>query len=93
MRASLRQAERDPMPAIAQLAVLVAAMDGYLDGLGEVDTLAVMATIRAAAPRDLADIAKQIAANAPFTDAVRGQIAGLGKQARDAIGAQNGTIA
>ena len=93
MRASLRQAERDPMPAIAQLAVLVAAMDGYLDGLGEVDTLAVMAAIRAAAPRDLADIAKQIAANAPLTDAARGQIAGLGKQARDAIGAQNGTIA
>uniref|UniRef100_UPI00404859CC F0F1 ATP synthase subunit alpha n=1 Tax=Yoonia sp. TaxID=2212373 RepID=UPI00404859CC len=93
VRASLRQAERDPMPAIAQLAVLVAAMDGYLDGLGEVDTLAVMAAIRAAAPRDLADIAKQIAANAPFTDAARGQIAGLGKQARDAIEAQNGTIA
>ena len=93
VRASLRQAERDPMPAIAQLAVLVAAMEGYLDGLGEADTLAVMANIRAVAPRDLADIAKQIAGNAPFTDAARAQIAGLGKQARDAKGAENGTIA
>ena len=93
VRASLRQAERDPMPAIAQLAVLVAAMEGYLDGLGEADTLAVMAHIRAAAPRDLADIAKQIAGNAPFTDAARAQIAGLGKQARDAKGAKNGTVA
>jgi len=93
VRASLRQAERDPMPAIAQLAVLVAAMEGYLDGLGEADTLAVMANIRAAAPHDLADIAKQIAGNAQLTDAARAQIAGLGKQARDAKGAKNGTVA
>ena len=93
VRASLRQAERDPMPAIAQLAVLVAAMEGYLDGLGEADTLAVMANIRAAAPHDLADIAKQIAGNAPFSDTARAQIAGLGKQARDAKGAENGTVA
>tara|TARA_R110002051_G_scaffold12372_2_gene43344 strand:+ start:12161 stop:13657 length:1497 start_codon:yes stop_codon:yes gene_type:complete len=93
VRASLQQAERDPMPAVEQLAVLVAAMDGQLDGLSEIDAIAVMAAIRTAASEDLQDIAKQIAQNAPFGAQERERMAALGKVARDALGGGDGTIA
>jgi len=85
VRASLQQAERDPMPAVEQLAVLVAAMDGQLDGLGERDTVAVMTTIRSAARRDLKDIAKQIMQDVPFGEDARARMIDLGKQARAAL--------
>jgi F-type H+-transporting ATPase subunit alpha len=88
VRASLRQAERDPMPAVEQLAVLVAAMDGQFDGLEEADTFSVMTAIRKAAQHDLGDIAEQIAQNAPFDDAARARMALLGQQARAALEAQ-----
>jgi F-type H+-transporting ATPase subunit alpha len=91
VRASLRQAERDPIPAVEQLAVLVAAMDGQFDGLSEADTFAVMAILRAAAARDLGEIAEQIAQNKPFEDNARAWMAALGKQARATLGDQNGT--
>jgi F-type H+-transporting ATPase subunit alpha len=91
VRASLRQAERDPIPAIEQLAVLVAAMDGQFDGLSEADTFTVMAALRRAAARDLAEIAKQITQNQPFDADVRARMAALGQQAREALGEQNGT--
>lgn len=92
VRASLRQAERDPIPAVEQLAVLVAAMDGQFDGLNEVDIFAVMATLRTAAARDLEDIAKQIANNEPFEDAARARLTALGQAARATLEAQDGTI-
>jgi len=85
VRASLQQAERDPMPAVEQLAVLVAAMGGHLDGLNEADTVAVMAAIRAAASHDLQDIAKQIAQNTSFGEEERTRMAELGKQARNTL--------
>jgi len=85
VRASLQQAERDPMPAVEQLAVLVAAMDGQLDGLGERDAVAVMTTIRSAARRDLKDIAKQIMQDVPFGEDARARMIDLGKQARAAL--------
>ncbi|MGO4906701.1 F0F1 ATP synthase subunit alpha [Pseudorhodobacter sp. W20_MBD10_FR17] len=92
VRASLRQAERDPISAIEQLTVLIAAMEGQFDGLSEADTFAVMAGIRAAA-RDLADIAKQIAQNEPLADAARAQMAAIGEKARKALEAGNGANA
>ncbi len=88
VRASLQQAERDPMPAVAQLAVLVAAMDGQLDGLNEADTVAAMAAIRTAASHDLKDIAKKIAQNAPFGEEARARMTALGKQVRDTMKGQ-----
>jgi F-type H+-transporting ATPase subunit alpha len=92
VRASLRQAERDPIPAIEQLAVLVAAMDGQFDGLNEADTFEVMAALRKLAARDLGDMAKQIVQNEPFDDTARAHMATLGQQARAALEAQkNGT--
>lgn len=90
VRASLRQAERDPIPATEQLAVLVAAMEGYFDGLSEIETFAVMTDIRTAAARDLGEIAEQIARNEPFDDAARARMTALGQQARDALGRQHG---
>lgn len=91
VRASLRQSERDPIPAVEQLAVLIAAMNGQFDGLNEADTFTVMAALRTAAARDLDDVAKQIAQNEAFDDAARARMAALGQQARDALGVQHGT--
>ncbi|MFT6091524.1 F0F1 ATP synthase subunit alpha [Sulfitobacter sp.] len=93
VRASLRQAERDPIPAVEQLAVLVAAMDGQFDGLNEADIFAVMGAIRVAAARDLGDIAEQIAQNEPFEDAARTRMITLGQQARATLKDADGTIA
>ncbi len=93
MRASLRQAERDPIPAVEQLAVLVAAMDGQFDGLNEADIFFVMGAIRIAAARDLGDIAEQIAQNEPFEDAARTLMITLGQQARATLKDADGTIA
>jgi len=93
VRASLRQAEGDPIPAVEQLAVLVAAMEGQFDGLNEADIFAVMGASRTAAARDLGDIAKQIAQNEPFEDAARTRMIALGKQARATLESPDGTIA
>jgi F-type H+-transporting ATPase subunit alpha len=92
VRASLRQAERDPIPAVEQLTVLVAAMDGQFDGLNEADAFAVMATLRATAARDLQDVAKQIANNEPFEDTARARLAALGQAARTELEAQDGSV-
>ncbi|WP_272007627.1 F0F1 ATP synthase subunit alpha [Roseovarius sp. ZX-A-9] len=90
VRASLRQAERDPIPALEQLTVLVAAMDGQFDGLNEADTFAVMAELRTAAAQDLEDIAQQIAQNVTLDDDARARMVALGQQARATLEAQNG---
>lgn len=90
VRASLRQAERDPIPALEQLTVLVAAMDGQFDGLNEAQTFAVMAELRTAAAQELEDIAQQIAQNVPLDDDARARMAALGQQARATLEAQNG---
>lgn len=63
VRAALRQAERDPMPALEQLAVLVAAMAGLFDDLAEQKVVAALAVVRVAAQTELESIAERIAAN------------------------------
>ncbi|OIQ32546.1 MAG: F0F1 ATP synthase subunit alpha [Alphaproteobacteria bacterium MedPE-SWcel] len=93
VRASLRQAERDPMPAIEQLAVMVAAMDGQLDGLSEAETATVMAAIRTAAARDLGDMAEQMAQDAPFDEGARRRLSALGETVRTTLGERHGTDA
>lgn len=90
VRAALRQAERDPIPAIEQLAVLVAAMEGQFDGLSEAEIFAVMAALRATASHDLEDIADQITQNAPLDDGARSRMVALGKKARDTLEGQHG---
>ncbi|PFG10332.1 MULTISPECIES: F0F1 ATP synthase subunit alpha [unclassified Marinobacter] len=61
VRNSLRQAERDPMPAVEQLAVLIAAMEGLLDGLEEQPLVDAMQHIRALAKKQLHEIEQRIA--------------------------------
>ena len=63
VRAALRQAERDPMPALEQLTVLVAAMEGLLDDLAEQKIIAALAVVRSAAQTELQSIAERINAN------------------------------
>lgn len=93
VRASLRQPERDPIPAIEQLAVLVAAMGGQLDGLGEHDTFAVMAVIRKAAAGELGDLAQQVAQGENLDEAARERMGEIARQARETVVGQDGTDA
>lgn len=82
VRAALRQPERAPMSAIAQLAVLVAANDGVFDGLNEADAATLMTQIASVAQRDLQDIAEAIARNLPLDDAAQDQLASLARRVR-----------
>lgn len=90
VRNALRQAERDPMPANEQLAVLVAAMEGVLDGMQEAKAQAAMHAIRAAIRHDDAGLSATIASNEKLTDAARAQII---VAARQAVGGLDGTDA
>ena len=91
VRAALRQAERDPMPAIEQLTVLVAAMEGQFDGLSEAESGSVMSALRKSAARDLQGVAKHIRENAALTDDDRQQMIALGRAARAYTGGGHGT--
>ncbi len=93
VRASLRQAERDPIPAVEQLTVLVAAMEGQFDGLSEAETLTVMTALRVAVARELGDVDKRIDENAPLSDDDRTRMVELGRAAREVLGGGNGAIA
>lgn len=88
VRASLRQAERDPIPAIEQLTVLVSAMDGQFDGLTEAETFEVMSEIRKLAQRDLRDVAGQVFKNEPLDDAARRRMIAIGQQAHSVVTGQ-----
>lgn len=90
VRAALRQAERDPMPAVEQLTVLVAAMEGQFDGLSEAETLKVMTALRAAVARELGDAIARIDENAPLSDDDRSRMVELGRAAREVLGGGNG---
>jgi F-type H+-transporting ATPase subunit alpha len=63
VRTALRQAERDPMPAIEQLVVLVAAMEGLFDGLPEEQVSNAMTSVRSAAQNQLQAIDERINEN------------------------------
>lgn len=69
VRTALRQAERDPMPLLEQLAVLIAAMEGVFDTLSEQESMQAMKRIRHAAQRYLDDVEQSIQANEALTDA------------------------
>jgi F-type H+-transporting ATPase subunit alpha len=74
VRSALRQAERDPMPANAQLAVLIAAMEGLLDGMDETHTKAAMQAIRTAIGQDDGGLSETIAHDKALTGDARAQI-------------------
>jgi F-type H+/Na+-transporting ATPase subunit alpha len=79
VRAALRQAERAPMPAVAQLTVLVCAMAGQFDALSEPEVQARMDALSATvASGALDEVAARIAANEPLSDADRDRMLALG---------------
>jgi len=86
VRAALRQPERAPMPAVEQLTVLIAAMEGLFDGLTEAETQAMMVTLKASVAATLDDVAKRIDSNADLSDADRSRMLALGQTARARIG-------
>ena len=94
VRNSLRQAERDPMPAVEQLAVLIAAMEGLLDGIEEQPLIDAMARIRKLAHEQLQDIEKLIADNEELSPEDRERIIKVARSAleADSISAQNEAI-
>ena len=81
VRNALRQAERDPMPANEQLAVLVVAMEGVLDGMNEAKAQTAMQTIRAAIRADDVGLSAMIASDEALTDAARAQIVNTARHA------------
>ena len=74
VRAALRQPERDPVAAVEQLAVLIAAMEGVFDGLAEAAAIAAMTDVRIAARAALNGLAVRIEANEHLTSEDREQI-------------------
>ena len=90
VRAALRQAERDPMPAVEQLTVLVAAMEGLFDGLSEQKVTDAMARVRAAAQRQLQAIDERITENRALHPEDRALII---ETARSALSASGQSIA
>lgn len=87
VRAALRQPERDPIAAVEQLAVLIAAMEGVFDGLSEADATTAMAEVRIAARSELEDIAVRIAENEHLLPEDRERIVEI---ARKATGTERG---
>lgn len=68
VRTALRQAERDPMPAVEQLAVLVTAMEGLFDQFSEQQISQAMGLVREAAQQKLAVIEQRIDDNQTLQD-------------------------
>lgn len=86
VRAALRQPERDPMPAAEQLAILIAATNGLLDGLDETRTWRAMEAIRQAIRKDDAGLAAGIAADETLTDDVRAAVTARAREAVETVG-------
>lgn len=68
VRAALRQPEREPVPAAEQLLVLMAAMEGLLDGLSDTEVVEAMASMRQGVGDSLKDIAESIKQNRALDD-------------------------
>lgn len=88
VRAALRQAERDPMSTLEQLAVLLAAMEGLFDGIAEGRIAPAMARVRSAARQALADSEPRIAAGGGLSDEDRQQLIAAARQAMADMGEQ-----
>lgn len=79
--ASLRQGERQPQPAIEQIAVLVAAMEGLLDNLPEQDFSAATQAISKQAQQDLQFLAQHLQAGTKISPAEKELILASAQQA------------
>ena len=63
VRTALRQPERDPVPAVEQMLILMAAMEGLFDELSENEIVTAMARMRKGLGDTLNDIAGSIGQN------------------------------
>src|SRR5690554_797794 len=84
VRTALRQAERDPMPAAEQLAVLIAAMEGLFDDLPEEQLSDAMSRIRAAARKHFQFIDERISENKGLSEEDRERIITTARKALSA---------
>lgn len=83
VRQALRQPERDPIPPVEQLAILLAATEGLFDGLDEARIAPIMRATREAARQLPGQIAAKIAQNQPLTEADRAALLNAARSARD----------
>lgn len=86
VRGALRQAERDPMPAIEQLAVLIAAMEGLFDGLSEHALSGAMTAVREASRLFLSTLGERLDDNQVLRPDDRRQVIVTAQQALKGIG-------
>ncbi len=90
VRASLRQRERDPIPETEQLAVLVCATQGLLDGMDEGASTAAMDAIRAAVRADDGGLAERIASDQALDEDSRAWLIDTARAALAAAGDPEG---
>jgi len=83
VRTALRQAERDPMAVIEQLAVLIAAMEGLFDALAPAQIMTAMVRVRTAACQALPDLQARAMENLSLGAEGRQRIL---QSAREALG-------
>ena len=74
------------MPAGEQLAILIASMEGLLDGMDEVRAMQAMAAIRRAVREDDAGLAASLTADEALTDELRAGVTARARQAVEAMG-------
>jgi len=86
VRAALRQAERDPMSATEQLAVLIVAMEGLFDGLSEQHVSVAMNRVRNAAQNQLPSIDERVAEDQALRPSDREEIVQIAREALDTTG-------
>src|SRR5699024_10869117 len=67
VRRALRQGERDPMTITAQVAILVAAMEGVLDAVSDEHFVSALSAIRVQAEKHLVFIEQRIKDGQPLT--------------------------
>jgi len=68
VRTALRQPERDPVPAVEQLLILMAAMEGLFDDLSESEVVSAMARMRQGVGDSLDGVAESIRQNSALED-------------------------
>ncbi len=85
VRSALRQAERDPMSTLEQLAVLVAAMEGLFDGFAEARITMAMTRVRTAALGALADAEPRIAAGGALGEEDHQRLVAVAREALQGV--------
>ncbi len=80
VRLALRQAERDPMTALEQMTVLLAAMDGLFDGLDDTIIRQAEARLRKHAVTSLPEIADALSQNRALEPQDQAEITALARR-------------